>query len=115
MLIVDDHAAFRRQARALLERDGFTVIGEAIDGAQALAAVQALRPEVVLLDVGLPDLDGFVVAERLASLGSPAVVVLTSSRAADTYRSRLDASAAAGFIAKEDVSGRAIRDLMGLA
>jgi DNA-binding NarL/FixJ family response regulator len=115
MLIVDDHAAFRRQARALLERDGFTVIGEAIDGAAALAAVQAVRPEVVLLDIGLPDTDGFRVAERLASLGSSAIVVLTSSRGADAYRTRLDASPAAGFIAKEDVSGRAIRDLIGLA
>src|SRR3954447_19967450 len=67
VLIVDDHPAFRSQARALLESEGFAVVGEAKDGAEALAAVEALRPEVVLLDIQLPDLDGFEVAERLSA------------------------------------------------
>ena len=66
VLIVDDHAGFRGFARRLLEADGFTVVGEAGDGTSALAAVDDQRPEIVLLDVVLPDIDGFAVAERLA-------------------------------------------------
>jgi DNA-binding NarL/FixJ family response regulator len=113
MLIVDDHAAFRAQARALLARDGFTVIGEAVDGAEAISSARRLRPDVVLLDIGLPDLDGFAVAERLMAHDPRITVVLTSSRSADTYRFRLRTSAAAGYVAKEDVSGPTVRGLMG--
>ena len=67
ILIVDDHAGFRHQARALLEADGFVVIGEADDGATGLAAARALRPDLVLLDIGLPDIEGFEVARELAA------------------------------------------------
>ena len=75
VLIVDDHPAFRSLARALLESEGFAVVGEAEDGEAAIAAVAALRPAVVLLDVQLPGLDGFEVAERLAAQAdAPAVV-----------------------------------------
>ena len=66
VLVVDDHAEFRRSARALLEAEGFAVVGEAAGGREAIAAVRRLRPEIVLLDIQLPDLDGFVVAQRLA-------------------------------------------------
>jgi CheY-like chemotaxis protein len=65
VLIVDDHAAFRSFARALLEAEGFDVVAEADDGASGLAAFAELRPAVVVLDVQLPDIDGFQVAERL--------------------------------------------------
>ena len=82
VLIVDDHARFRGFARRLLEADGFEVVGEAGDGASALVAVAALRPQVVLLDVLLPDTDGFEVAERIAESSAAALVVLTSSREA---------------------------------
>ena len=81
-LIVDDHEGFREAARALLEESGFAVIGEAIDGGEAIAAVARLRPWLVLLDVQLPDLDGFAVAARLADGPEPPVVVLTSTREA---------------------------------
>ena len=91
VLIVDDHGGFRESARALLEAEGFTVVGCAADGAAALAAVQRLRPEVVLLDVQLPDLDGFAVAEQLAAVPGPPRVVLISSRDAAAYGRRLDA------------------------
>ena len=82
--IVDDHAGFRAAARGLLEAGGFDVLGEAADGTSALAAVAKLQPEIVLLDVQLPDLDGFAVAERLASDGVPPSC---SSRAATCPRS----------------------------
>ena len=89
VLIVDDHDGFRESARALLEAEGFAVVGDAADGAAALVATLRLRPDVVLLDVQLPDVDGFAVAERLAALSEPPRVVLISSRDAAAYGPRL--------------------------
>src|SRR5690349_523993 len=80
ILIVDDHPSFRASARRLLEADGFEVVGEAQDGMSAIEAVRELKPEVVLLDVQLPDIDGFEVAARLTNGGGGPAVVLTSSR-----------------------------------
>ena len=80
VLIVDDHAGFRASARALLEADGFEVLGEAADGESALEQARRLRPQVVLLDVQLPGMDGFAVAERLAAEPAAPAVVLISSR-----------------------------------
>lgn len=111
VLIVDDHAGFRGLARRLLEASGFTVVGEAEDGASALAAVEALRPALVPLDVVLPDTDGFEVAERLAEVGGGPVVVLTSSREAADFGERLDRSPASRFIHKDDLSGAALAEL----
>ena len=108
VLIVDDHAGFRGFARRLLEAGGYTVVGEAADGASALAAAEALRPELVLLDVVLPDTDGFAVAERLVESGDGPVVVLTSSREAADFGERLDRTPARGFIHKDDLSGAAL-------
>ncbi len=109
VLIVDDHAEFRSVARALLEAEGFAVVGEAADGASALAAAAHLRPDVVLLDVQLPDVDGFVVAERLVSRPGPnALVVLISSRPATAYRRRLADSPAHCFLSKQDLTGAAL-------
>jgi DNA-binding NarL/FixJ family response regulator len=112
-LVVDDHPTFRATARALLEAEGFAVIGEAADGAEALAKAAELRPDVVLLDVQLPDLDGFEVARRLgaANRTRPAVV-LTSSRDRDDYGELIDDSGARGFVAKDELSGDALRDLL---
>jgi CheY-like chemotaxis protein len=114
VLIVDDHAEFRSLARELLEADGFEVLGEAADGASALAAAARLRPELVLLDIQLPDIDGFAVADRLAvgEAGGAPAVVLVSSRAASSYRRRLSASPAVGFIAKSELSGAALSALL---
>jgi DNA-binding NarL/FixJ family response regulator len=112
VLIVDDHEPFRQRARALLEADGFEVLGEAADGESALEASRRLRPEVVLLDVQLPGLDGFAVAERLAADSYAPTVVLISSRAAETYRRRLQTSPAHGFIAKAELSGRCLASLL---
>ena len=111
ILIVDDHAGFRVQARALLEADGFDVVGEAGDGTSGLQAARTLRPDLVLLDIGLPDVEGFEVARELAVDGPPPFVVLTSSREATEYGPRLASSRVLGFIAKDELSGGAIRAL----
>src|SRR5205085_12478064 len=85
VLIVDDHPSFRATARALLEAEGFAVVGEAADGAEALAKTKELRPDLVLLDIQLPDLDGFEIARRLSSNGASPAIVLVSSRDAADY------------------------------
>jgi DNA-binding NarL/FixJ family response regulator len=112
ILIVDDDPRFRAQARDLLEADGFVVIGEAVDGASGLKAAQALQPDFVLLDIGLPDIEGFEVATTLAVSGPPPWVVLTSSRDARAYGRRLTNGHALGFIPKEQLSGAAIRAMV---
>ncbi len=113
VLIVDDHAPFRAQARALLQLEGFEVVGEAADAQSALDAIRRLRPSVVLLDIQLPDLDGFEVARRLAQAGDPPAIVLVSSRDRSAYRRRLAESSARGFITKSDLSGASLTALVG--
>jgi CheY-like chemotaxis protein len=113
VVIVDDHAEFRESASALLDAEGFVGIGEAADGDEAIAAVERLRPQVVLLDIQLPDMDGFAVAERLAARPDPPRIVLISSREAATYGPRLEAAAAQGFIPKRELSGSALAAVVG--
>ncbi len=113
VLVVDDHAEFRRSARALLEAEGYDVVAEAADGAEAIVATARDHPAIVLLDIQLPDLDGFAVAERLAAEVEPPAVVLISGRDARTYGTRLAAAPARGFIAKRDLSGAALAALLG--
>jgi DNA-binding NarL/FixJ family response regulator len=113
VLIVDDHAAFRAGARRLLQLEGFDVLGEAADGASALEAARRLHPDVVLLDIGLPDVDGFAVAEQLAAQDDPPAVVLISTRAAAAYGRRLERCGARGFIAKAELSGACLAALVG--
>jgi DNA-binding NarL/FixJ family response regulator len=113
VLIVDDHPAFRRSLRTLLEVDGFQVVGEAEDGASALVQARELEPELVLLDVALPDASGFDIAERLA--GTDSKVILTSSRHERDVGRRVRESGALGFISKDDLSGEALRRLMEVA
>ena len=112
VLIVDDHDGFRSFARALLQAEGFEIVGEAGDGASALAAAATLRPELVLLDVQLPDLDGFEVAERLAGNGGGPAVVLTSSRDGSDFGPLVGRSGARGFVPKGDLSGAALARLL---
>ena len=111
MLIVDDHPTFRRFARKLLEREGFTVVGEAGDCASALTAVAALVPDVVLLDVMLPDGTGVEVAAELAARKVPSTVVLTSSRSAEDIGVAALAGAT-GFLAKSDFNGQTFSSLL---
>jgi DNA-binding NarL/FixJ family response regulator len=108
VLIVDDHATFRALARRMLEAGGYDVVGEAADGASALDQVSRLRPSLVLLDVQLPDIDGFAVAERLARQDDPPAVVLTSSRDASAYRRRLATTSAHGYLAKSELTAPAL-------
>ena len=114
VLIVDDHPSFRATARLLLEADGWTVIGEAADGIGGLAAARDLRPDLVLLDVNLPDADGFAVAARLTGEGPGAApaVVLVSSRDARDFGPLVRRSGARGFVAKAELSGDALRRLV---
>ena len=112
ILIIDDDPRFRTQACDVLEADGFVVIGQAVDGASGLQAAQSLRPDFVLLDVGLPDVEGFEVARALALSRPAPLVVLTSSRDARSYGRRLTNGHFLGFIPKERISGAAIRALV---
>jgi len=113
VVIVDDHADFRASARALLESEGFDVVGEAADGADALLVTASLRPDIVLLDIQLPGRDGFAVAEDLARSLEPPTVVLISSRDAAVYASHLASSPARGFLSKRGLSGAALAALVG--
>jgi CheY-like chemotaxis protein len=114
ILIVDDHDGFRAFARVMLEADGFTV-AEAATGAEATEAARIVRPGLVLLDIQLPDFDGFEVARRLAGQAGGPVVVLTSTREASDYGARITSSPAAGFLPKDQLSGAALRRFLARA
>jgi DNA-binding NarL/FixJ family response regulator len=113
VLIVDDHEPFRALARELLEFAGFEVVGEAANARSALSECERLRPSIVLLDIGLPDFDGFAVAALLAEHDEPPAVVLTSSRDSTAYRRRLADSPARGFIPKAELSRAALTAVLG--
>jgi len=113
LLIVDDHPGFRSLARKLLEAGGFAVVGEAANGHAAVATARELRPDVVLLDIQLPDIDGFEVTARLADGGAGPVVVLTSTRDRGDYGERVERSGARGFIPKAELSGAALHAFLG--
>jgi DNA-binding NarL/FixJ family response regulator len=112
VLIVDDHASFRKFARRVLEDAGFTVVGEAADCAAALDAAERLRPDVVLLDVLLPDGSGLDVAGALDRGGDAPAVVLTSSRSASDLGEALRTTPSSGFIPKDELSGRSFAQLV---
>jgi DNA-binding NarL/FixJ family response regulator len=112
VLIVDDHPRFRSIARKLLEHQGYRVVGEAGNGESALAAVRELRPDVVLLDVQMPGIDGFEVAARLNAADDAPAIVLVSSRDRIDFGALIAESGARGFIAKDDLSGPALAQLL---
>jgi DNA-binding NarL/FixJ family response regulator len=114
VLIVDDHPSFRATARALLQAEGFEVVGEAENGVRGLQRAMELHPDVVLLDVQLPDFDGFEVATRLTSQnGAQPAVVLTSSRDGSDFGPLVAQSGARGFIPKGELSGAALKAVLG--
>ena len=112
VLVVDDHRGFRDHARRLLERQGYRVVGEAPDAASALDRARDLRPQLALVDVHLPDSDGFEVAARLAALEGGPAVILISSHDRTEVEPLVPRSAARGFVPKEELSREAIEALL---
>jgi DNA-binding NarL/FixJ family response regulator len=112
ILIVDDHPGFRSQARRLLESEGYRVVGEASDCASAIDAARALHPQIALVDVHLPDADGFQLASCLMTMVDPPEVVLTSSRDGSELTALVRRSGALGFVAKAELSRETIEGLM---
>src|SRR3954468_18668419 len=115
ILIVDDHPSFLSAARSVLAAEGFDVVGVARDGESALREALRLSPEIVLLDVSLPDMDGFEVASRLRAAGASSTVVFTSSRDASDFGSLIADSGGSGFIAKAELSGETLHALVAWA
>jgi DNA-binding NarL/FixJ family response regulator len=113
VLVVDDHPMFRASIRELLELEGFDVVGEAEDGASGIDLARRLDPDLVLLDVALPDMSGFDVAETLAHASTK--VILTSSRQQSELGRRVRQSGALGFISKDSLSGESMRGLLEAA
>ncbi|KRC88331.1 hypothetical protein ASE25_15980 [Terrabacter sp. Root85] len=113
LVIIDDHDGFRACARALLEAEGYDVVGEAADGSSGAELVGRLQPDVVLLDIVLPDVDGFAVSERIAGCAPHCAVVLTSTRSRRSYGARVAAVRARGFVGKSELSGAALDMLTG--
>ena len=113
VLIVDDHPGYRAAARTVLEADGFEVVGETATGLEAVAEAARLRPHIVLLDIGLPDIDGVEVAHRItaAADGKVPAVVLVSSRDGTGCETVFANCGARGFIPKAELSGDAITAL----
>jgi two-component system response regulator EvgA len=111
ILIVDDHPSFLAAARFLLETDGFEIVGVATDGESAVRETLRCSPDIVLLDVSLPDMDGFEVASRLRAAGASSTIVFTSSRDGSDFGSLIVDSGGSGFIAKAELSGEALRAL----
>jgi two-component system nitrate/nitrite response regulator NarL len=112
VLIVDDHAGFRTLARSLLVAAGYGVVGEAEDGRSALVAIDELGPDIVLLDVRLPDTTGFDLAESLRGDPDPPAVILVSSREASDYGGRITRSGARGFVSKSELSAAALASII---
>ena len=112
VLLVDDHDEFRAIARTVLEADGFEVVAEAADGGAAVAECERARPDIVVLDVLLPDANGFDIARALVALGQRPIVVLISTRDAGAYTLRLETTPARGFLSKRDFSGPALRRIV---
>jgi two-component system response regulator EvgA len=112
VLIVDDHSSFRAAARLLLELEGYTVLGEAETGAEAVRLAAELAPRWILLDVNLPDFDGFEVVRRLKASGGGPAIVLTSSHDGEDFGTLIEASGALGFIPKAELSGARLAALL---
>jgi DNA-binding NarL/FixJ family response regulator len=112
VLLVDDHPSFRRCARVLLTTEGFDVVAEAADGTSALAQADEVSPDLVVLDIQLPDIDGFEVARQLLARDPEVAIVLVSGRDRADYGRSVEESGALGFLAKADLSGATLESLL---
>jgi DNA-binding NarL/FixJ family response regulator len=112
VLVIDDHPGFRRTARRLLQAEGFDVIAEAPDAATGIEAARMLEPDIALVDIYLPDSDGFELSERLADLATPPMVVLISSREQEEFEPLVERSFARGFVPKHELSRDALEELL---
>jgi CheY-like chemotaxis protein len=112
VLVVDDDSAFRDLAVRVLTGWGHMVVGEAGNVAEALQRAAELRPQAALVDVGLPDGDGFALSQRLAALPWAVRVVLISSDADSVSVRAAQRAGARGFVAKEELSGQELRQLL---
>jgi DNA-binding NarL/FixJ family response regulator len=112
IVIIDDDPAFLATVRLLLEAEGFVVAGEALNGLDGVAATGELAPDLVLVDVNLPDIDGFEVVERIAGEEGSPPVVLTSIRSAHDFGNLVERSRARGFITKADITGEALTEFL---
>ena len=112
VLIIDDNIDFRAALRQLLERNGFAVIAEAGDAATGVREATTQRPDLVIVDVQLPDGDGFQVAELLSGLELALGVILTSSLDGADFGALVTTSSALGFIPKAELSASAIEALL---
>jgi DNA-binding NarL/FixJ family response regulator len=112
VVIVDDNDAFRERTRTLLDAEGYSVVGEARDGAGGLQLLRELAPDLALLDVQLPDTDGFTLAERArATVGDTSIIIISTREAAD-YASSVTCCGALGFISKSELCDRALREIL---
>jgi DNA-binding NarL/FixJ family response regulator len=113
VLIIDDHSGYCAAARTVLEAESFEVVGEAATGLKGVSEAARLRPHIVLLDIGLPDIDGVEVARRItaAADGKAPAVVLISSRDGIGCETIFASCGARGFIPKAELSGDAITAL----
>jgi DNA-binding response OmpR family regulator len=112
VLIVDDDAPFRRAARELLTLEGYEVVGEAADGESSVAAAARLGPAIVLLDVQLPDIDGFDVCQQITAYAKHPIVIMTSSRDSSDFGPLVTTSGACGFVPKAELSGERVQELL---
>ena len=112
VVIVDDNDEFRASTRTLLACEGYDVIGEAADGATGLEVIRRLGPNVALLDVQLPDSDGFSIADRLRTDAQSTAVVIISTRDRSDYGGSVARCGAIGFIAKSEICGAALQAVL---
>lgn len=113
VLLVDDHPGFRRMARLLLQSGGYVVVGEAATAEEAVTTARELEPDLVLLDVRLPDGNGADVADFLATLPHPPGVVLTSSHEWRGLGSHLEQGPVLGFVPKDQLTVAKLAELFG--
>jgi DNA-binding NarL/FixJ family response regulator len=108
VLVIDDHAGFRAIARTILEAAGYDVVAEAADGESGLAAAARTMPDLALVDIQLPDIDGFEVTRRLLAAGPNPAIVLVSSRDCSDFGSLVESSGANGFVPKAEISAESL-------